>query len=125
MTPLALNQKWLVCLNLCSVEHVSRMEKVQRFVCICSMILGNICAIAASVAFFLKFVSINLEEALYAFSLTIAFSGGLYIILIALFTRQKISSIFVNLSELYESSKFQSSNSNGFHHSYEIFPIFQ
>lgn len=106
MTPLSFNRKWLYWLSVyCDENDKSQGKTMLRFAFTACIILINTIALMSSVTFFMKYMQINLEAALYAFSLIIAFLGCLYIILITLFMRQKITTIFSNLSKIYESSK--------------------
>lgn len=106
MNPLSLNRKILIWLCVCPREsEENSRQKIERYIFTCTVILASILTFTSSLAFFLKFVSTNLESALYASSVVIAILGALYINLIALFTRKKITLIFTNLSQLYDSSK--------------------
>lgn len=106
MNPLSQNREWLVWLSVCSTEkNESRKKKIQRYAFTLATILGIILPLIASVVFFFKFISTNLERALNAISVSIGLFCSLYIIFVALFARQKITEIFDNLSQLYESCK--------------------
>lgn len=61
--------------------------------------------IGGSVTFFLKFMKIDLEEALYALCQISVHSGVLYVYIVAFFLRRKFEAIFENLSKIYRTSK--------------------
>lgn len=106
MNPLSLNRKILIWLSVCPTEgNENDRQKIKCNAFTCIIILESILAVIASVIYFLKYKSIHLESALYAFSVIVAVLGTLYIVSIALFTRRKITLIFSNLSQLYDSSK--------------------
>lgn len=66
--------------------------------------LSQMCAICAHIGFVVKFISINLEQSLFAISAIIILFSIAYIILVGLFLRPKMLIIFENLSEIHEKS---------------------
>lgn len=108
MKPLSLNRKWLAWHSVYPVKNdESRQKKMARFTFTSTIILANILSIISSVVFFWKFASTDLESALYAVALIIAYSGCLYTVFVTLFMRKKIASIFSSLSQIYDSSEFK------------------
>lgn len=94
MNPLSFNRKWLILLSVCPLDTVqSKKVKVderkflliERLAFTSAIILTIISALIASVVFFLKLVSKDLEVSFYALSVIISLSGSFYILLIALF----------------------------------------
>lgn len=63
------------------------------------------CHLAASAAFILEFVSMDLESSLYAMYQITAWTPALYMIIVALATRAKITALFSGLEDLYCASK--------------------
>lgn len=107
MNPLSLNRKWLTWLCVYPIENdASRKKKIACVAFALTVILVLTLALIASVVFFLRFVSNDLEGALYALSFIIGFSACLYIVLIAFIKRQKIVLVFSDLAQIYDSSKY-------------------
>lgn len=59
-----------------------------------------------SIAFFLKYTSINLEESLYALMQIFILAIVIAVIMVILFSRHKLIDIFYNLDDIYNSSKY-------------------
>lgn len=69
------------------------------------VIFGLVSGIISSVAFFLEYLHIDLELALYPVWQFSAFSGALYGIVYLRFSRQKYKQMFNALAEIYEICK--------------------
>lgn len=63
------------------------------------------CAVIASAIFFLKFVSVDLNQSLYAMFQIAAYTNVTYIYIAAFLLRHKITAVFDSLTEIYEESK--------------------
>lgn len=68
-------------------------------------ILANLVGLLASAAFFLKYVSIDLEVSLYGLFTVFGFGIAMYAAVIVIVNRRKIYNIFEKLSQIYEESK--------------------
>lgn len=65
----------------------------------------NLCNISAGTAFVLKFISTDLESALYGVFNAIAPASMMYVMIATLFLRYEIKGIFDKLSRIYDASK--------------------
>lgn len=66
---------------------------------------ANLFGLISSVAFFLKFVSINLEQSLYTMFQISGTISTFYVSFIVFFSRRKISKLFQSLSKIYDDCK--------------------
>lgn len=106
MTPLVTNKRVLVWLNLCSPDDETVEWKRIGFAFVGFIVLiSTLSDMLASVAFMLKYISINLEESLYALFQIFGFGSITYAIIVTFFQRHKIREIFQGLSEIYNESK--------------------
>lgn len=106
MKPLAIAQQilmWLCVLPFHS--DTSSRVKVFSITFTIVAVVSQVCAFAATVAFSLKFMSIDLEQSLFANSLGVTFLSMIYIVVVLLFLRSKIPGIFEELSQIYTESK--------------------
>lgn len=117
MNPLVSNQWVLMWLCVCPASESASANKKVAYVAFtllfCITILSTV---AANVTFVIKFISIDLEKSLYAFVYIIAFSGIIYVMIVALLYRHKINAIFVELSAIYKASKFRPIPMNDCYH---------
>lgn len=103
MIPLPTTQRMLRLLSICPAT-----SKGNRIICIAFSVflfMSNMCALIASTKYFLDYISIDLEEALYAAFQMAAFYGLLYTIIVALMFRKKIVGFLSTLSKICEASK--------------------
>lgn len=63
--------------------------------------------LAACVAFFVKFVSIVLEESLYALFQISTLSGILYSMIVVFNSRHEVKTIFDKLSTIYDDREYK------------------
>lgn len=106
MKPLELNQRALTWLFMCSPpKRTLWWKKLLYFTFFCFVFVTNFLVLVAASTFALKSFSINLEEFLYAFFQISALAGIVYVMLAAFLLRHKISTIFEQLSDIYEASK--------------------
>lgn len=66
---------------------------------------GNLLALIASVLYFLRFVSTDLEKCLYAIYQIAGMVGFANSIIVTLITHHKLQTIFENLNKIYRASK--------------------
>lgn len=103
MNPLVMNRRVLTWLCVLPLDEVTtRKEKLTYIALSIGVILTIFSGLIGSVIFFLKFVSTDLEESLYAlFQISALFSTANAIVVTA-FTRHRIPAMFVNLMGIYE-----------------------
>lgn len=106
MQPLTTNKQILIWLSAYPVDETnSKWKKIACGIFSVLVFFGNLSALAASVAYFMKFMSIDLGESLCALLQISGFGSSLFMMLIAVILRHKIKNIFEQLSEIYEMSK--------------------
>lgn len=106
MKPLATAQsmlKWFCVWQF--AEPTSKWMKVANIIFTFSILLANVIGLLASVAFFLKFVSIDLETSLYGFFSVFGFAEAVYCVLFIIFSRHQIADVITKLAKIYEASK--------------------
>lgn len=106
MRPLSMIQQVLVW--LCMHPFRENMQKWKKCTCFAFSLVGfivNLCTVISSVAFFLKIVSVNFEESLYALMQICPFISVLNITIATFFLRNRIGEIFEKLFNIYETSK--------------------
>lgn len=106
MNPLKTNQLILTWFGASpSHESLSKWIRIARCMFTLSVIIANFLSVFAGVLFILKFISINLEEAIFALFHTIAYSNMLYQSVMIVVLRRKLTTIFEHLSKIYDKSK--------------------
>lgn len=107
MIPLATNRRVLAWLCVYyDDEQIEKPEQLMQYRAFALFIFGmNVVGFAVSVAYFVKFVSIDFNDSLFA--LLQAFGGGnmIYISGITYMSRQKICNIFKTISTIYAERK--------------------
>lgn len=107
MKPLVTNKRVLTWLCVYPADRTtSSTMKLAYVIFSCVVFFGILISLIASWAFFLKYASIDLEVALFAASQIAAASGILYAIIMTLFSRRKLTAIFLKLNEIYDASPF-------------------
>lgn len=106
MQPLATSRKILYLFCVYPADEVD-WKKIACGIFTISNFLTNIIGLLASAAFFVKFVTVNLEVSLYGLFTVFGFAISIYAIIIIYFARHKIYNIFVTLSQIYDESKNQ------------------
>lgn len=87
-------------------ESTSRWKKLAYLMCYLSVLLGNIGNLAAGAAYFIKYLLIDLEKALFAFSQMGALITSAYIIVTLLYLRHRIEVVFDGLAKIYAECKY-------------------
>lgn len=64
----------------------------------------HLCALAASAAFIIKFISIDMQRSVFALLQFGTFFSTMYSIIVAFFVREKIIGIFKKISKIYRAS---------------------
>lgn len=105
INPLQTNQQVLRMLCVCPfAKETSPWTKVLCISFTAFIFMSNLCGIIASITFFTKFVSSDLELSLHALLQIAALTAAIYMNANALFSRNKINTIFQKLETIYESS---------------------
>lgn len=104
MEPLPTTKRTLIWLSICRVDSgaTSKWKKIAYILFPSMCLFITLCMVAACGAFIFKFRSINLADCIYSFMVATLFINSTYIMLTAFSSRQKISTIFVQLSEIYD-----------------------
>lgn len=102
MKPLESTQQVMKWLCMCAPDPTEKTSKqIAYVVCVSTGIVFYLGMIASSVAFFMKYVSIDVGESLYALY-QISVSGMLYVVIVAIFMRHRINSLFQKLMLIYK-----------------------
>lgn len=107
MEPLATTQfilKWICILP--NTKPMATWKQVVRNVCIVLQVLVTIFAISAYYAFVVEYIKTDLEDALLTSMSFITCCGLMYMMIVAFFTRHRVSAIFQQLSIIYHAGEF-------------------
>lgn len=104
MNPLKTSQRVLAWLCICPFDE-SANKRTKIIIFALSIFAANLCSVAASVAFFFTFVSINLEESLYSILQIAAYFYVTYAMIMTFISRRKFNTIFEKLSKIFDTSK--------------------
>lgn len=100
------NKKVLVLLCMCPPDKtISVANKIVCTVFALIIFILNAMVVEVHLSFFLKFLSIDLAESLYALMYAIAFFAPVYGMISTLFVREQFGGIFKELSVIYRTSK--------------------
>ena len=103
--PLVTNRRVLTWLCVYPSERTTTKSQQLAYLAFSFIVFtGILSSLIASVAFFIKHVSTDLEVALYAVSQIAAAASILYAILMTYFQRRGIATIFQQLAAIYERS---------------------
>lgn len=106
MKPLEFQQQIFTWIYLCSPDEVTSVwKKIIYFILFVIVFLGNFTSGAGALAFIIKYVSVDLENSLYAVFQLCAVGSVSYIFIAAFFLRYRINDIFKQLTEIYDTSK--------------------
>lgn len=107
MEPLASIKKMMTWLYICPDESLPSYWKILFYICsTIAQFTVLVSALTGSVLFAIKFFSINLIDAMSACMQLFGWTLLFYMFSIALIMRQKISTIFTRLAEIYDESKY-------------------
>lgn len=104
MNPLRTIQLTLIWCCFCFDETSTKWQKLVRVAFITSCIISMNLGVLSSVVFFIKHVSTNLEDALYALGQILGVTFIIYAILVLCISRRKIYENFQHLSDIYNKS---------------------
>lgn len=104
--PLRSCQRLLSYISVCPPEKdTKKFTKLLFKVSPLIIVITVSMALTASILYFLRFHSINLETSLNSLFQVVGLLGLTYSILVTLFTHQKLLAMFVNLEKLYRACK--------------------
>lgn len=107
MTPLITNKRVLIWLWMCPADGKSDNSMLKSLAHIAfgfTVFFGVVAGLISSFAYFESFVWVDLENSLYALFQVAAFLGLVPLFPIAISSRQKISQLLDNLSNIYAAS---------------------
>lgn len=107
MKPLKFHQQMMKWMFICADNEIAGKYKKSLFAIIgVTIFLSQIIAVTGSLAYFIKFLSIDIELALYTtFQITTCGSAA-YVFALAFFSRYKIKAVFNNLTEIFDECKY-------------------
>lgn len=106
MDVLATSKQVLSWLSLYVADGDIDKRKAISYICVSFMtLISNASLVLCSALYISKYISNDLEEALYACGQLIAFLSSTYMLLIAFILRKKITAIINELAAIYETCK--------------------
>lgn len=106
MKPLAKIRRLLTWFCACPPdENTRKIQKLIYIILSVILVVSILSSGTASVAFFVKFVAIDLGQSLYAVFVLIGNVTEINVISVSLYYRQKIGAVFRHLSEMYKARK--------------------
>lgn len=113
MEPLATNKRLLILFSgYYSKDNIPKWRQRANAFFTFTVFAAIIYGIIVSAAFFLKYVSIDLERSLYAIIQISAMSSAVYTIVFVLFSRRRITTVLDDLAEIYRESETVHLNQN-------------
>lgn len=101
--PFKTNRLILTWLSMYPADETARKwKKIAHIITTLIILIITFCMISSSVAFFVRFVSVDLEEALYSLGQIIGYSMVLYMFIVGIFLRHKINAIILRLTDIYK-----------------------
>lgn len=107
MKPLAASSRMLIWFCVFSANKISTSNliwKILHNIFTVAVFIGNICTLTTSTTFFVKFISLDLEQALYSLFQIVGSASILYLMVVTFFQKQKINILFEHLSAIYDKS---------------------
>lgn len=109
MQPLETTRRMMTWLCMHPADESTTPQQKLAYVTHTLVILFfHLVSFVASFVFFVKYVSIDFNGAIFAFMIGIGELGLIYFLIAAVLMRHQIESIFSSLSTIYESSEFKS-----------------
>lgn len=103
---LVTNRRLLAWLCLYPAPGATSSLKRSAYIVLSAVVcFSTICALASSTAYFIKFMSTDLEESLCALFQVSCFSNVTYVIIVAYFLKSKIVAILNDLDSIYDACK--------------------
>lgn len=88
-----------------AAESTSRPQKLCYFLFTLVFYITLFGAVVPSAVFFLRFVTVNLPECLYSVFQVSAGISGVFMVIFAMLSKQKIKKFFIALERIYDESK--------------------
>lgn len=107
--PLATTKLMMTWLSMCPAEESATIRQKRLYIAYTSAILiVNVIAFSASLAYCIKFFSVDFDSAMFACMVVIGSFGFIYFIIAAIRMHHQIDDTFESLSTIYENRKFNS-----------------
>lgn len=101
--PLKIFQRVFSYISVCPTEeNTNKWLKLLFKVSPLIIVIIVLVALTASILYFLRFHSINLETSLNSLFQVVGLLGLTYSIIVTFFTHQKLSAMFISLEKLYK-----------------------
>lgn len=109
MKPLATTHQMMTWLGMCTADESSTlMQKLGYIAHTSAILITSSISFIASLAYCLKFSSIDFDGSVFGLMAAIAEFGLLYVLTSAIGMRHQIDNVFVSLSTIYKICKFNS-----------------
>lgn len=106
MKPLPMIQRVLTWVSVLPAhENTSRWDKLAYLTFSATFMAVLLASGASSIAFILKHISFDIEQASYAMATSMAIFSALYMFIISYFARSKLKAMLNNLATIYEYCK--------------------
>lgn len=86
-------------------ENTPKWKKCAHIMSSCLICFIHLIATECSVAYLIKYLSVDLEKSLYAILQIVACFSAFYACIVMWLTRQKVTKMFENLSKIYNKCK--------------------
>lgn len=107
MIPLKTNQHVLKWLCVCETDNtVSKWKKLAHISFTVLIFMSNIILIPTSIAYLLNFISVDLEQSLYALFQLSGMCGITYMMIVAFILRHEINDLFGTLTDIYHDCEY-------------------
>lgn len=108
MKPLATTRQVLTWLCIFQPDNsVGNMKKLLYTVFSLGLFGFLVCQVISSACFFLRFVTVDMETSLYAIYPICSWTSASYVFVVAYISRHKISSLFTELTAIFDTSTSQ------------------
>lgn len=108
MKPLATTRQVLTWLCIFQPDNsVGNMKKLLYTVFSLGLFGFLVCQVISSACFFLRFVAVDMETSLYAIYPICSWTSASYVFVVAYISRHKISSLFTELTAIFDTSTSQ------------------
>lgn len=108
MEPLSTTKQVLIWLSLHPVNDstIPKWTRIGRCILPLSLIILIMCAITVSLSFIIKFYSTNVEATIFTIVVFVVYTGLFYIMIIAFFSRYRITKLLGQLAKIYDTSLY-------------------
>lgn len=105
MKPFETSKRVLTWCCICSDENTTHLQKLAHIIFTMSVIVFLMIGVSMAGAYGFTYITIDLEDALYAIFPFFGLFSGNYLLVVAYFSRHKINAIFEKLTVIYKASK--------------------